>query len=45
MKDRLVRVNGRVFAKTLAFGNRKAKTVFKNKKAYDRNKIKNESYD
>lgn len=40
MKTNLVRVEGKVYAKTLTFGNQKAKIVFKNRKKYDRNKDK-----
>lgn len=38
----LIKVGGKVFAKTVAFGNWKKKTVFKNCKRYDRNKSKQE---
>jgi hypothetical protein len=37
-KKNLVKVDGKVFAKTLRFGNQKSKTVHKNKKTYDRKK-------
>jgi hypothetical protein len=40
MKTNLVRIDGKVYAKTLTFGNQKTKTVFKNRKKYDRNKEK-----
>lgn len=35
-KTKTIKVDGRVYAKTLQFGNRNQKTVFKNKKAYSR---------
>ena len=40
-----IRVDGKVFAKTLVFGNQGQKTVFRNRKKYNRNKAKNESYE
>lgn len=43
MNKNLIKVDGKVFAKTLAFGNQKAKSVHKNRKKYDRNRIKNEA--
>lgn len=36
----VIKVDGKVYAKTLAFGNWKAKSVFKNRKKYDRRKNK-----
>ena len=39
MKKNLIKVDGKVFAKTLQFGNRKKKVVFKNKKAYNRKSL------
>ena len=44
MKTNLVKVEGKVYAKTLTFGNQKAKTVFKNRKKYDRNKDKHQIF-
>ena len=44
MKTNLVRVEGKVYAKTLTFGNQKAKTVFKNRKKYDRNEHKRQIF-
>lgn len=40
MNKNLIKVGNKVFARTLIFGNQKAKTVHKNKKAYDRKKEK-----
>lgn len=39
MNKNLIRIDGKVFARTLAFGNQKAKVVFQNKKAYNRKKL------
>ena len=36
----VIKIDGKVYAKTIAFGNRKAKSVFKNRKKYDRRKSK-----
>jgi hypothetical protein len=35
-----IKVDGRVYKKTAQFGNRSYKTIFKNRKAYDRKKEK-----
>jgi hypothetical protein len=40
MSKTLIKVGNKVYAKSLSFGNQKAKTVHKNKKAYDRKKEK-----
>lgn len=41
MKD-TIRVDGKLFQKSRLFGNWRAKTVHKNKKAYNRQKFKNQ---
>jgi hypothetical protein len=35
-----VKVDNKTYAKTMAFGNRKMLTIFRNKKKYDRKKLK-----
>jgi hypothetical protein len=40
MNKNLIKIDNKVFAKTMAFGNRKAQTVHKNRKKYDRKKSK-----
>jgi len=45
LNENLVKCGDKVYAKTLVFGNWKAKSVFKNRKAYDRNKNKSSSWD
>lgn len=39
MSKNTIKVDGKVFQKTLQFGNRKKKVVFKNKKAYNRKSL------
>jgi len=39
-----IKVDGKVYAKTPIFGNRKSKVVFKNHKKYNRKKIKLEIF-
>ena len=41
MNRNLVKVDGKVYAKSLRFGNRKQRTVFKDKSKYDRKSLKN----
>ena len=41
MNNNLVKVDGKVYAKSLRFGNRKQKSVFKDKSKYDRKSLKN----
>ena len=45
MNKNLIRIDGKVFARTLAFGNQNAKVVFKNKRKYDRKKANNNSHE
>lgn len=39
MNKNLIKIDGKVFSRTLAFGNQNAKTVHKNRKAYNRKKL------
>ena len=39
-----VKVDNKTYAKTLAFGNQKLLSIFKNKKKYNRKKIKPTTY-
>jgi hypothetical protein len=44
MKKNLISVDGKTFAKTLAFGNRNKRVVFANKRKYNRRKVNSESW-
>jgi hypothetical protein len=37
---RLIKVGNKTYERMIQFGNRKKKTVFKNRRAYDRKKLK-----
>ena len=45
MNKNLIKVGNKVFARTLTFGNRNAKVVFKNKKKYDRKKQNKQNWE
>jgi hypothetical protein len=38
---RLIKVGNKTYERTIQFGNRKKKMVFKNRRAYDRKRLKN----